>query len=175
MLVAFANGGGVVKGRLLTPFTLIGPTVAERTLPVALDIHRHASPHVHGWGLLVHFRPGPDADRKMHFYFFRLDRALRGFGNPVVILGVRRNGGAASPPALHFDPDECVQLRGLILAVAVHALFVVLESVSRVLCGTELLRQRDWLEKIVAARTEQLDKSRARTCACCSISRPRLH
>jgi two-component system chemotaxis sensor kinase CheA len=108
-------------------------------------------------GLLVHFGQGP-AQIEMHFYFFALIAMLAVFGNPLVIVT------AAVTVALHhlllwaIVPQSVFNYDAPIWVVAVHAAFVVLESIAGVYIARSFFDNVIGLEKIVQARTAELDQ-----------------
>jgi two-component system, chemotaxis family, sensor kinase CheA len=107
-------------------------------------------------GLLVHFGQGP-MQIEMHFYFFALIAMLALFGNPSVILV------AAATVALHhlavwfLVPASVFNYDAAVWVVLVHAAFVVLESVAAVMIARSFFDNVIGLEKIVTARTSELD------------------
>jgi len=107
-------------------------------------------------GILVHVGQGP-VQIEMHFYFFALIAMLAVFGNPLVILS------AAGTVALHhlalwfIVPSSVFNYDAPVWVVAVHAAFVVLESVAGVYIARSFFDNVIGLEKIVRARTAELD------------------
>jgi HPt (histidine-containing phosphotransfer) domain-containing protein len=107
-------------------------------------------------GLLVHFGQGP-VQIEMHFYFFALLAMLCVFANPMVIIT------AAVTVALHHAllwavlPASVFNYGAPLWVVAVHAGFVVLESVATCFIARVFFDNVMGLEKIVEARTVQLD------------------
>ncbi|HEX5656690.1 MAG TPA: ATP-binding protein [Polyangiales bacterium] len=107
-------------------------------------------------GLLVHFGQGP-VQIEMHFYFFALLAMLSVFANPMVIVV------GALTVALHHAlgwalvPSSVFNYQAPLWVVAVHAGFVVLESVATCFIARVFFDNVIGLEKIVEARTAQLD------------------
>lgn len=107
-------------------------------------------------GLLVHFGQGP-VQIEMHFYFFVLLALLAVFANPMAIVT------AAVTAAVHhlvlwlLLPASVFNYAAPLWVVAVHATFVVLESVAACFIARSFFDNVIGLEKIVAARTSELD------------------
>ncbi|MEO0604596.1 MAG: hypothetical protein AAF211_24390, partial [Myxococcota bacterium] len=156
--VAFFNDTQPLLAIVLTVATLLGPTVAV----TSLDQPRVVSV-VHGFtamcmgGLLVHFGQGP-IQIEMHFYFFSLLAVLAMFGNPTVIIV------AAVTVTLHHTvvwallPRSVFNYDASIWVVAVHAAFVVVESVAACFIARSFFDNVIGLDKLVRARTEALAK-----------------
>lgn len=157
MLIAGLNGQSVLQAFSLTSFVLAGPIIAERSLQNPRNVSL-----VYGFtsmlmgGLLVHFGQGP-VQIEMHFYFFALLAMLAVFGNPMAIVV------AAVTVALHhlaawmWVPKSVFNYDAPIWVVLVHAAFVVLESVATCFIARSFFDNVIGLEKIVNARTVQLD------------------
>ncbi|MEZ4232738.1 MAG: ATP-binding protein [Polyangiaceae bacterium] len=157
VVIAYFNDTGPVTALVLTLAALVGPTVSY----FAFDNPRNVS-LVYGFtsmimgGLLVHFGQGP-VQIEMHFYFFALLAMLAVYANPMVIVV------AAVTVALHhlllwmYLPRSVFNYDAPIWVVGVHALFVVLESVATVSIARSFFDNVIGLEKIVQARTVQLD------------------
>jgi signal transduction histidine kinase len=155
--VAYFNETGPLSAIMLTLSVLVGPSVAH----LLLDRPRLVSV-VHGFtamlmgGLLVHFGQGP-VQIEMHFYFFALLAMLAVYGNPMVIVV------AAATVSLHhlllwlYLPSSVFNYDAPIWVVAVHAAFVVLESVGTCFIARSFFDNVIGLEKIVRARTLALD------------------
>jgi two-component system chemotaxis sensor kinase CheA len=107
-------------------------------------------------GLLVHFGQGP-VQIEMHFYFFSLIAMCAVFGNPLVIIA------AAVTVALHHLivwlvlPQSVFNYDAAWWVVAVHAAFVVLESVAACVIARSFFDNVIGLDRIVQARTAALD------------------
>jgi two-component system chemotaxis sensor kinase CheA len=157
VLVAWANRTGPWLALALTSAVLAGPAIA---------VHKLANPRtvsvVHGiaamffGGLLVHFGQGP-LQIEMHFYFFCLLAMCAVFGNPMVILA-----GAATVALHHLVvwlvlPKSVFNYSAAWWVVAVHAAFVVLESIPACYIARSFFDNVIGLEKIVQARTAALD------------------
>ncbi|MCA9640971.1 MAG: Hpt domain-containing protein [Polyangiaceae bacterium] len=159
--IAYFNDTGPWTALVLTLAALAGPTLAY----VGFDNPRSVS-LVYGFtsmimgGLLVHFGQGP-VQIEMHFYFFALLAMLAVYGNPMVIVV------AAVTVALHhlllwaYLPRSVFNYDAPIWVVAVHAAFVVLESIATVSIARSFFDNVIGLEKIVQARTTELDKRNA--------------
>jgi two-component system chemotaxis sensor kinase CheA len=157
VLVAFFNDTGPLRAALLTGLALIGPAVAYFTLSNlrAVSVVYGVTAMFMG-GLLVHFGQGP-VQIEMHFYFFALIAMLAVYGNPLVVLA------AAVTVALHhlilwfILPSSVFNYEAQIWVVAIHAAFVVLESVATCFIARSFFDNVIGLEKIVQARTVELD------------------
>ncbi len=154
--MALLAGTSVVQTLILTPLVLVGPLVAYRTVtnPRHLSVVFGFTAMCMG-GLLVHFGKGP-MQIEMHFYFFTLIALLAVFGNPMAIVT------AAVTVAMHhlvlflILPSSVFNYRASIWAVAVHAAFVVLESVAACFVARSFFDNVIGLEKIVKKRTDDL-------------------
>ncbi|MGE0324711.1 MAG: ATP-binding protein [Polyangiaceae bacterium] len=156
--IAYFNDTGPWTALVLTLAALAGPTLAY----FGFENPRHVS-LVYGFtsmimgGLLVHFGQGP-VQIEMHFYFFALLAMLAVYGNPMVIVV------AAVTVALHhlvlwaYLPKSVFNYDAPIWVVAVHAAFVVLESIATCSIARSFFDNVIGLEKIVQARTDELDK-----------------
>lgn len=157
VLVAFLNDTGPVSAVVLTGVVLVGPTLAYFTFdrPRAISVSYGITAMLMG-GLLVHFGQGP-VQIEMHFYFFALLAMLAMFGNPLVIVV------AAVTVALHhlllwlYLPASVFNYDAPLWVVAVHAAFVVLESVATCFIARSFFDNVIGLERIVRARTSELD------------------
>lgn len=140
----------------LTSITFAGSLLARAAL---------GNPRHHGYihavtamgmgGLLVHFGRGP-LQIEMHFYFFVLIALLAVFADPVVIVV------AALTVTLHHLvlwivlPSSVFNYDASLFSVAVHAIFVVLESVAACFVARWFFDAVVGLEQSVARRTRQL-------------------
>ncbi|MEQ9497268.1 MAG: ATP-binding protein [Deltaproteobacteria bacterium] len=158
VLVAFFNDTGPLSAIALTSFVLVGPVLAYKTFKSArlISVSYGITAMLMG-GLLVHFGQGP-VQIEMHFYFFALLAMLAMFGNPMVIVT------AAVTVALHhlllwlYLPTSVFNYDAPIWVVAIHAAFVVLESVATCFIARSFFDNVIGLEKIVQSRTAALDK-----------------
>jgi two-component system chemotaxis sensor kinase CheA len=158
MLLAWSNGTGVLAALPLTSAVVAGPALAYLTLdnPRTVSITYGIAAMFVG-GVLVHFGQGP-VQIEMHFYFFALIAMLAVFGNPLVIVA------AAVTVALHHLvlwfvlPSSVFNYEAPVWVVAVHAAFVVLESIAACFIARSFFDNVIGLEKIVAARTAELDE-----------------
>ncbi len=156
--IAFFNGTGALFAALSTVVVLVGPLVALRTFenPRAVSMVYGFTAMAMG-GLLVHFGQGP-VQIEMHFYFFVLIALLAVYANPLVIVV------AAVTAAVHHLvlwlvlPGSVFNYAAPVWVVAVHALFGVLESVAACFIARSFFDNVIGLEKIVAARTSELDQ-----------------
>ncbi len=156
MIVALLANTSVARAGLYTAVVLLGPTLAFRTFSNPRHITRlYAFTAMVLGGLLVHFGRGP-MQIEMHFYFFVLIALLAVFGDPLVIIV------AAVTVALHhlivflIAPASVFNYEASAWAVAVHALFVILESVAACFVARSFFNNVIGLEKIVSRRTEEL-------------------
>ncbi len=156
-VIAWANATGPWLALALTTAIVAGPALAFATIknPRSVSITYGVAAMFMG-GALVHFGQGP-MQIEMHFYFFALIAMLAVFGNPVVIVA------AALTVTLHhlvvgfFLPHSVFNYEASIWVVAVHAGFVVLESVAACFIARSFFDNVIGLEKIVQARTLALD------------------
>ncbi|MEO7112016.1 MAG: hypothetical protein ABI183_16350, partial [Polyangiaceae bacterium] len=129
-LIAALNHTGTLAALLLSAAVVSGPVLAKYTIenPRTVSVIHGVTAMFMG-GLLVHFGQGP-MQIEMHFYFFALIAMCAVFGNPLVIVA------AAVTVALHHLivwlvlPQSVFNYDASVWVVAVHAAFVVLESVA---------------------------------------------
>jgi len=158
LLLAWANQTKPWLAAVLSVGALAGPALAYATIerPRVISVIYGVSAMFFG-GLLVHFGQGP-VQIEMHFYFFALIAMLAVFGNPLVIVA------AAVTVALHhlllwfIVPASVFNYDAPVWVVAVHAAFVVLESVAGIYIARSFFDNVIGLEKIVQARTAELDQ-----------------
>jgi hypothetical protein len=170
--VAYFNDTGPGLAALLTIAVLVGPVAAYLTLqnPRAVSVVYGFTSMLMG-GLLVHFGQGP-VQIEMHFYFFALLAMLAVYANPLVIIV------AAVTVALHhlglwiYLPKSVFNYAAPIWVVAVHAAFAVLESIATCFIARSFFDNVIGLEKIVQARTAELDE-RNRDTSTTAWKRPR--
>jgi len=157
MLVAWANDTGPLMALVLTTVVLLGPVAAYKTFENPRNVSI-----VHGFtsmlmgGLLVHFGQGP-VQIEMHFYFFALLAMLAIFANPMVILTAAATVAVHHLALWYYLPASVFNYDAPIWVVLVHAAFVVLESVATVYIARSFFDNVIGLERIVQARTAQLD------------------
>lgn len=156
MLVAWTAGTGPFFALVLSLSLLIGPTICQYTLK-----SERAKSMIYGvtamcmGGLLVHFGQGA-VQIEMHFYFFALLAMLCMFANPAV------NIAAAITVAVHhlavwlLHPSSVFNYDAPYWVVAVHAGFVVLETVAACFISRRFFDDVIGLEKIVRARTKEV-------------------
>lgn len=157
MLIAWVNGTGPALAGLLTLAVLAGPALAHRTVtnPRFVSVVFGVTAMFMG-GVLVHIGQGP-VQIEMHFYFFALIAMCAVFGNPLVIVA------AALTVAVHHLlvwlvlPRSVFNYEAAWWVVAVHAAFVVLESFAACFISRSFFDNVIRLERIVRARTQQLD------------------
>ena len=158
MIVAALSGTSVIAALMLSLGVMFGPTIAYaglRKSPRLLSTLYGFTAMVMG-GVLVYVGQGP-MQIEMHFYFFVLIALLAVFGNPIVIVV------AAATVAVHHlvvwlvIPAAVFNYEASVWAVAVHALFVVLESVAACFVARSFFDNVIGLEKIVTRRTTDLD------------------
>jgi len=154
MLVAWVANTGPLSALITTLIVLVGPTITQYALK-----SERAKSMVYGFtsmimgGVLVHFGQGP-VQIEMHFYFFALLAMLCMFGNPAVNLV------AAVTVAVHhlvmwwWMPHSVFNYDASIWVVAVHAAFVVLETVAACFISRRFFDDVIGLEKIVQERTK---------------------
>ena len=157
VLLAWANATRPWLALALSSAVVAGPALAYATFtsPRAVSVTYGVAAMCMG-GVLVHVGQGP-VQIEMHFYFFALIAMLAVFGNPLVILA------AALTVALHhlalwfLVPTSVFNYDAPIWVVAVHAAFVVLESVAGCFIARSFFDNVIGLEKIVQLRTAELD------------------
>jgi len=156
VVVAMANDTGPLMAVLLTALALVPVFLAEKAFssPRSVSLMMGFSAMIFG-GLLVHFGQGP-VQIEMHFYFFALLAMLSIFGNPMVIVV------AALTAAVHhlllwaYLPTSIFNYEAPVWVVAVHAGFVVLESVASSFISRNFFDNVIGLDKIIQARTSEL-------------------
>ena len=157
VLIALLNDTGPVEAVVLTLVVLAGPTAAFKAIasPRWVGIVYGVTSMFLG-GLLVHFGQGP-VQIEMHFYFFAMLAILAIYGNPMVIVS------AAVTVAVHhavlwvFLPSSVFNYDAPWWVVAVHAGFVVGESIVTTSMARSFFDNVIGLEQIVQARTAALD------------------
>ncbi len=156
-LLAYVNATGPLAAVVLTAGVLVGPLVASLALrsPRVISVVHGVTAMFMG-GLLVHFGQGP-VQIEMHFYFFALLAMLAIFANPVVIVA------ATVTVALHHLvlwfvlPSSVFNYAAPLWVVVVHAVFVILEATATCFIARSFFDNVIGLEKIVRARTAELD------------------
>ncbi|HLK37862.1 MAG TPA: ATP-binding protein, partial [Polyangiaceae bacterium] len=156
-LIAWLNDTRPAVAAVLTTAVLVGPAIAYYAIknPRLVSVVYGVTAMFMG-GLLVHFGQGP-VTIEMHFYFFALVAMCAVFGNPLVIVA------AAVTVALHHlvlwlvMPSSVFNYEAQWWVVAVHAAFVVLESIATCFIARSFFDNVIGLERIVQARTEALD------------------
>jgi two-component system, chemotaxis family, sensor kinase CheA len=160
-IIAFFNDTGPMLAIGLATAVMLGPTLAYRAFsnPRAMSLAYGFTSMLMG-GLLVHFGQGP-VQIETHFYFFALLAMLVLFGNPMAIVV------AAVTVAVHHFllwlvlPRSVFNYDAALWVVAVHAGFVVLESVAACFIARSFFDNVIGFEKIVGLRTRELDDRNA--------------
>jgi len=156
-LIAWVNDTGPALAAVLTSVLLIGPLLADRVF----DNPRHVS-MVLGFtsmllgGLLVHFGQGP-VQIEMHFYFFALLAMLAVYANPMVIITAAITVAVHHVAGWAFLPASVFNYAAPFWVVAIHAAFVVGESIATCFIARSFFDNVIGLERIVQARTAALD------------------
>ena len=156
MLVAWANGTGVLPVALMTLAVLAIPTLGCR----AMESGRSKS-YVFAFtsmcmgAVLVHAGQGP-VQIEMHFYFFSILAMLALFANPMTVIV-----GAATVAVQHLAlwylaPASIFNYDAPLWVVLVHAAFVVLETFAAGFIARNFFDNVIGLEKKVEERTAQL-------------------
>jgi two-component system, chemotaxis family, sensor kinase CheA len=159
--IAFFNGTGPLEACILTALGWAGPLLARRTLtnPRQVSVIFGLTAMFMG-AVLVHFGRGLWTI-EMHFYFFVALALLAVFANPMVVVA------AAVTVALHhavlwaLAPQSLFNYDAPLSSVALHALFVVLESAAAIFVARSFFDNVIGLERIVADRTRALDQKNA--------------
>ena len=162
VLLAWANATHPWLALALSSAVVLGPALAYVTFtnPRAVSVTYGVAAMCMG-GVLVHVGQGP-VQIEMHFYFFALIAMLAVFGNPLVILA------AALTVALHhlalwfLLPASVFNYDAPVWVVAVHAAFVVLESVAGCFIARSFFDNVIGLEKIVQLRTHGARRAQPR-------------
>ena len=155
-LIAWLNDTGPLLAAVLTSFTLAGPVLAsyrvesKRTISAVMGVTA-----MFMGGLLVHFGQGP-VQIEMHFYFFVLLALLAVFANPMVIVCAAITAAAHHALLWMFLPASVFNYDAPFWVVAIHAAFVVLESVAACFIARSFFDNVIELEKKVARRTAEL-------------------
>lgn len=160
-LVAYANGTGVLYASVLTTLMLLGPIAAYRsfTNPRHISMTYGFTAMLMG-GLLVHFGQGP-VQIEMHFYFFVLLALLAVYANPMVVIVAAGTAAAHHLVLWLLLPASVFNYAAPVWVVAVHALFVVLESVAACFIARSFFDNVIGLETIIAQRTRELEVKQA--------------
>ncbi len=153
--IAWWNDTGPLVALMATAALQFGPWLSARTQDARTTSHVVAFTYVCAAGLLVHFGQGP-VQIEMHFYFFVLLGLLSVYGNPMVIAT------AAATTAVHhlavyaFAPASVFNYEASVWVVALHALFVVLQSPASMFIARSFHDNVIGLERTVAARTAEV-------------------
>jgi HPt (histidine-containing phosphotransfer) domain-containing protein/two-component sensor histidine kinase/PAS domain-containing protein len=156
VVIAALNDTGPLLAAVLTAAVLVGPALAVRKCALRTASVVMGVTAMFMGAILVHIGQGP-VQIEMHFYFFVLLALLAVFANPMVVVAAAVTAAVhhlalwALLPASMFNYDAPVWV------VAVHAAFVVLESVAACYIARSFFDNVVGLEKIIAARTAQLE------------------
>lgn len=161
MGVAWWHETGVLTALLLTTLTALGPVFAMRTLPARQTAMVVGFTAMCMGGLLVHFGQGP-VQIEMHFYFFVLLALLSTYGNPAVVLTAAVTVTVHHLAVWWLLPSSVFNYDASFWVVAVHAVFVVLESTASCYLARNFFDDVIGLEKVVQARTAALDERNAK-------------
>lgn len=156
MLVAWANDTGPFVALALTTMVLVPVFLSSRVFdsPRSVSLTMGFSAMMMG-GLLVHFGQGP-VQIEMHFYFFALLAMLSIFGNPMVIAVAALTAAAHHALLWAYLPASIFNYDAPFWVVAVHAGFVVLESVAASFISRNFFDNVIGLDKIIQQRTSEL-------------------
>lgn len=156
--IAYFNDTDPWLAAVLTGAVLALPFLANRsfTSPRSVSVAYGFTAMLMG-GLLVHFGQGP-VQIEMHFYFFALLAMLALFGNPAVILVAAATVAAHHLLLWLYLPESVFNYDAPLWVVAIHAAFVVLESTATVYIARLFFDNVIGLEKIIQARTAELDR-----------------
>ncbi len=159
--VAWFNDTKPLVAVALVCAVLFGPTLAYLKLqnPRNVSVIYGVTAMAMG-ALLVHFGQGP-VQIEMHFYFFALIALLALFGNPKVIVAAATTAAAHHALLWLLLPKSVFNYDAPLWVVAVHAAFVVLESVGACYMARSFFDNVIQLEVIVRARTTALERSEA--------------
>ncbi|MFO0722692.1 MAG: ATP-binding protein [Myxococcota bacterium] len=157
MLVAALAGTGILRAALFGGVAVAGPLLAYSSFknPRHVSVAYGFAAMTMG-GLLVHFGQGP-MQIEMHFYFFVLLALLAVFGNPMAIVVAALTVAAHHLLLWFLLPSSVFNYDAPVTAVAVHAAFVVLESIAGCFVARNFFDSVIGLERIVAQRTGELD------------------
>jgi two-component system chemotaxis sensor kinase CheA len=155
--IALVNGTGVFFALVSSLAVLAGPLLASRVLasPRSVSTSFGVASMLMG-GVLVHVGQGP-IQIEMHFYFFVLIALLAVFANPAVVLTAAVTVAGHHLLGWLLLPKSVFNYEAPVWVVLVHAGFVVLESVAACFIARSFFDNVIGLEKIVAARTSELD------------------
>jgi two-component system, chemotaxis family, sensor kinase CheA len=130
MVIAFLNDTRPELAALFTAAIMVGPALAHKlmTNPRHVALIYGVTAMCMG-GLLVHFGQGP-VQIEMHFYFFALIAMLAVYGNPAVIYIAAVTVAAHHLMMWILLPRSVFNYDASVWVVAVHAAFVVLETVA---------------------------------------------
>jgi two-component system chemotaxis sensor kinase CheA len=158
MAIAAISGTGVWLALLLTALVVAGPAVAYFTLsnPRAKSMVFGMAAMLIG-GLMVHFGQGP-AQVEMHFYFFAMLAMLCIFANPAVNIAAAATAAVHHLATWYFLPNSFVNYDAQWWIVAIHAAFVVFETIAACYISRQFFDNVIGLEKIVEARTAQINE-----------------
>jgi two-component system chemotaxis sensor kinase CheA len=156
-LIAWINDTGPLLAAVLTSVLLAGPLLAGRVFsnPRHVSMVLAFTAMLLG-GLLVHFGQGP-VQIEMHFYFFALLAMLAVYANPMVIITAAITVAVHHVAGWAFLPASVFNYAAPFWVVAIHAAFVVGESIATCFIARSFFDNVIGLERIVQARTAALD------------------
>lgn len=156
-VIALLNNTGPVMALALTSLVFLGPLLALKVLSSRrmVSVIMGVSAMFMG-GLLVYFGQGP-VQIEMHFYFFVLLALLAVFANPMVVVAAAVTASAHHSVLWLLLPDSVFNYEAPLWVVAVHAAFVVLESVAACFIARSFFDNVIGLEKKVEERTAALE------------------
>jgi two-component system, chemotaxis family, sensor kinase CheA len=155
-LIAYLNGTNPGFAAAATAGIWLGPLVAQKTLrnPRHVAVIFGVTAMAMG-GLLVHFGQGP-VQIEMHFYFFALIAMLAVYGNPAVIYVAALTVAVQHLLMWVLVPSSVFNYEASVWVVAVHAAFVVLESIATAFIARSFFDNVIGLEQIVAERNKDV-------------------
>ncbi|MEM7560935.1 MAG: Hpt domain-containing protein, partial [Planctomycetota bacterium] len=155
--IAYFNNTDAVLAAALTSAVLIGPLLAIKVFRSRRDVSVvHGIAAMFMGGLLVHFGQGP-VQIEMHFYFFVLIALLAVFANPIVIVAAALTAAAHHAVLWAMLPNSVFNYDAPLWVVAVHAAFVVLESIAACFISRSFFDNVIELEKKIQARTAEVE------------------
>jgi two-component system chemotaxis sensor kinase CheA len=156
-VLAYLNGTGALLALALAAAVFLGPLLAYFTLsnPRSVSMTYGVAAMFMG-GVLVHVGQGP-MQIEMHFYFFAVLAMLAVFGNPMVIVAAAATVGLHHLVLWWLIPRSVFNYEAPVWVVAVHGVFIVLESVAATFIARGFFDNVIGLERIVQRRTAELD------------------
>jgi two-component system, chemotaxis family, sensor kinase CheA len=155
IIISAVNGTGPLLTAILTLGVLSGPYVAMKTCAKRVTSMIMGMTAMFMGSILVHIGQGP-VQIEMHFYFFVLIALLAVFANPMVILVAAVTAAVHHASLWLLLPESVFNYDAPVWVVAVHATFVVLESVAACYIARSFFDNVIELEKIVQERTREV-------------------